>query len=72
MQKQHWLLAPILMLALCPLLAAAEVTYRFEGVLGPVLSGPDPLGANGGSLVVTAKANSTLIPMKHTTDSATY
>lgn len=72
MLKRLWLLVAILMLALCPLLAAADVTYTFNGVLGPVLSGPDPLGANGESLVVTATVSSTLKPMKHTADSATY
>jgi hypothetical protein len=63
--------AAVLMLGLCPLMAAT-ITYTISGTCGPVLSGSDPLGANGESGVVTAVVGSTLIPTTKTKTSATY
>ena len=65
------LIAAVLILGLCPLMAAS-ITYTISGTLGPVLSGSDPLGANGESGVLTATAGATLTPTKHTATSATY
>jgi hypothetical protein len=63
--------AAALVLGLCPLVAAS-ITYTFGGTLGPILSGSDPLGANGESGVVTVVASTSLTPTSHTTTSATY
>ncbi len=60
------------MLALCPLLAAAGITYTISGTLGPVLSGSDPLGANGETGVLTIVVNQALTPTSTTATSATY
>jgi hypothetical protein len=51
---------------------AANIVYTVSGTLGPVLSGSDPLGANGESGVLTATASSTLTPTSKTKTSATY
>lgn len=63
--------AAVLILGLCPLMAA-NITYSINGTLGPILSGSDPLGANGESGVITIVASSTLPPTKTTKTSATY
>ena len=63
--------AAVLILGLCPLMAA-NITYTISGTLGPILSGSDPLGANGESGVLTATASSTLTPTSKTATSATY
>jgi len=62
----------VLMLALCPLLAAANITYTISGTLGPVLAGSDPLGANGESGVLTIVASNSLTPTGHTSTTSTY
>jgi hypothetical protein len=62
----------VLMLALCPLLAASSITYTISGTLGPVLAGSDPLGANGESGILTITVSTTLPPTSHTSTSATY
>lgn len=65
------LFAAVLLLGICPLMAAS-VTYTVSGTLGPVLSGSDPLGANGQTGVVTAVASTSLVPTSHTSNTATY
>jgi hypothetical protein len=70
--KRRWLLITVLMLALCPLLAAADITYTISGTLGPILSGSDPLGANGENGTLTATFSPTLTATSHTSTSATY
>jgi hypothetical protein len=70
--RRHFILsAAVLILGAYPLLAA-NVTYTVTGTLGPVLSGSDPVGANGQSATVTVTASQTLTPIKHTATSATY
>ncbi|MGA2594684.1 MAG: hypothetical protein ABSH32_32700 [Bryobacteraceae bacterium] len=59
------------LLALCPLMAA-NITYTISGTLGPVLSGSDPLGANGQSGILTAVVSTTAVPTSTTKTSATY
>jgi len=61
----------VVMLGVCPLLAA-NITYTINGTLGPILSGSDPLGANGQSGTLTIKASTTLNPTSTGTTSATY
>lgn len=51
---------------------AANITYTISGTLGPVLSGSDPLGADGESGVLTIVASTSLTPTSHTSTSATY
>ena len=58
-------------MGLCPLMAAS-ITYTISGTVGPVLSGSDPLGADGKSGSVTAVVGTTLKPKTHTKTSATY
>jgi hypothetical protein len=65
------LFAAVLILGLCPLMAAS-ITYTISGTLGPILSGSDPLKANGESGVLTAVASTKLTPTKKTKTSATY
>jgi hypothetical protein len=48
------------------------ITYAIDGTLGPVLSGGDPLGANGQSETFTLSISSTLSPIHTTHTSATY
>jgi hypothetical protein len=60
-----------LVLGLSPLMAAS-ITYTISGTLGPVLSGSDPLGADGESGVITAKVSTSLTPTSTTATSATY
>jgi hypothetical protein len=63
--------AALLVAGLSPL-AAASITYTVGGTLGPILSGSDPLNANGQSGVLTAIAGTTLAPTSKTKTSATY
>jgi hypothetical protein len=65
------LLAAALVMGIFPLMAAS-VTYTVTGTLGPILSGSDPLGANGQSGTVTAVASTSLNPISKTSTSATY
>ncbi len=65
------LCAAILALGLSPLMAA-NITYTISGTLGPVLSGSDPLGANGESGILTATVATTATPTSKTKTSATY
>jgi len=53
-------------------LPAANVTYSVTGKLGPVLSGKDPLKADGKAGSVKIVASETLSPKSHTSTSATY
>ena len=48
------------------------LTITINATLGPVLSGSDPIGANGQSGTVTIMASESLSPTKHTKTSATY
>jgi hypothetical protein len=52
--------------------ATHTLTITLKGKLGPVLSGPDPLGLNGQAGSITVMASRSLSPTKHTSDSATY
>jgi hypothetical protein len=63
--------AAVLTLGLCPLMAAS-ITYNITGTLGPIISGSDPLGANGKTGTITIVVSETLKPKKHTATSATY
>ncbi len=63
--------ATVLMLGICPLMAQT-ITYTYSGTLGPVLSGSDPLGANGQSGVLTATIATSAVPTSTTSSSATY
>ncbi len=65
------LCATALILGVGPLMAA-NITYNISGTLAPVLSGSDPLGANGETGVLTAVVSSTLVPTSKTQTSATY
>lgn len=70
-------LLPVLVLALCPLLASAAapdatLTITINGTLGPVLSGSDPLGANGESGSITIMISESASPTSTTAASATY
>jgi len=51
---------------------AANITYTISGTLGPILSGSDPLSANGQSGVLTAVVSATAKPTKKTATTATY
>ncbi len=70
--RRRLLLGTVLVFVLCPLLAATNINYTITGTLGPVLSGSDPLGANGQSGTLTAVVSTTLTPTSHTATSATY
>jgi hypothetical protein len=63
--------AAVLILGLCPLMAQS-ITYTITGTLGPILSGSDPLGANGETGTLTIVAGSTLTPKSTTATTATY
>jgi hypothetical protein len=52
--------------------ATHTLTITIQGTLGPILSGPDPLGLNGQSGKITVMASESLSPTKHTATSATY
>ena len=64
-------LAVVAILGVCPMLAA-NIVYTVSGTLGPVLSGSDPLGANGQSGTLTATISSAATPKSTTSTSATY
>lgn len=66
------LMVVLTLLAVSSLLTAATITYTFDGTLGPILAGTDPLGANGQTGTVTANVNTTLTPTSHTSTTATY
>ena len=70
--QQRGLLTAALTLAICPLLAAANITYTINGTVGPILAGSDPLGANGESGTLTAVVSQSLTPTSKTKVSATY
>lgn len=59
-------------LGVCPLLAAATITYSFSGTIGPVLSGSDPLGLNGQSATLTVTISSTAAPQHTSSTGADY
>ncbi len=52
--------------------ATETLTITINATLGPVLSGSDPIGANGQSGTVTIMASESLSPTKTTKNSATY
>jgi hypothetical protein len=52
--------------------ATHTLTISIKGILGPILSGTDPLGLNGKSGTITVLASESLSPTKHTATSATY
>ncbi len=52
--------------------ASKTLTIVVKGTLGPILSGQDPLGADGQGGKLTVKASESLSPQKHTSNSATY
>jgi hypothetical protein len=52
--------------------ATQTLTITLKGMIGPILSGSDPLGLNGLSGTVTIMAKESLSPIKHTSTSATY
>jgi hypothetical protein len=52
--------------------SSKTLTITIKGTLGPVLSGGDPLGADGKNGKLTIQASESLSPKKHTTNSATY
>jgi hypothetical protein len=69
-------LSILLVLGLCPLLAASPdytITYSLTGPLGPNLNnGPDCLGLNTFAATASAMVSSTAVPTSTTTNSATY
>jgi hypothetical protein len=69
--RRGLLSAAVLTIGLCPLVAAS-ITYTISGTAGPVLSGSDPLRADGKSGNVVAVVSATLKPKSHTATSATY
>jgi len=52
--------------------ATETLTITVNATLGPILSGSDPIGANGQSGTVTIMASESLSPTKHTKTSTTY
>jgi hypothetical protein len=48
------------------------LTITTKGTIGPLLSGPDPLGLNGTAGSIKLVASESLSPTKHTSTSATY
>jgi len=52
--------------------ASETLTITVNATLGPILSGSDPIGADGQSGTVTILASESLSPTKHTKTSATY
>jgi len=52
--------------------ATQTLTITIGATLGPVLSGSDPIGADGQSGTVTILASESLSPTKHTKNFATY
>jgi len=77
MHTRRWLLqSSVLIAALHPLWAQpapdATLTITITGTLSPVLSGPDPLKADGHSGMLKVMASESLSPTKKTAYSATY
>jgi hypothetical protein len=77
MHTRRWLLHfSVLIAALCPLWAQpapdTTLTITIAGTLGPVLSGSDPLKADGHSGTLKVMASESLSPTKKTASSATY
>ena len=70
--RQKALSAATLMLAVCSLLSATTINYTMSGTLGPILSGADPVAANGQAGVIQIAVSSTLLPTTTTATSATY
>ena len=70
-RRRLFMLAMVALLGVCPLLAT-NIVYTVTGTLGPVLSGSDPLGANGQSGTLTASISPSAVPKSTTTNSATY
>jgi hypothetical protein len=69
--------ATIFILGISPVLAQSvapdtTLTINITGTVGPILSGSDPLGANGGSGALTVVASESLSPTSTTANSATY
>jgi len=67
----------VLVLGICPLFAQSvapdtTITTNIYGTVGPVLSGSDPLGANGGTGVLKVVASESLSPISTTATSASY
>lgn len=52
--------------------ATKTLTITVKGTIGPILSGPDPLGLDGLKATLTIMASESLSPTKHTATSATY
>jgi hypothetical protein len=52
--------------------ATHTLTITLKGSIGPLLSGPDPLGLDGVSGTVKIVVSESLSPIKHTSTSATY
>ena len=52
--------------------ATHTLTITLKGMIGPLLSGTDPLGLDGLNGTVKIMASESLSPIKHTTTSATY
>jgi hypothetical protein len=71
LRRRLLLFAVVAMLGVCPMLAA-NIVYTVTGTLGPVLSGSDPLGANGQSGTLTAAIGQGAVPKSTTSTSATY
>jgi hypothetical protein len=69
--KRLLLLLTICALAVAPMLAQT-ITYTLKGTLGPIESGPDPLGANGAKLTSTATISTSATPTSSTAASVTY
>lgn len=77
MHTRHWpARIAVLAAAACSLWAQAApdatLTITVTGLAGPVLSGPDPLGADGMSGTFKVMASESLSPTKTTAASATY
>src|ERR1700684_3880770 len=69
-------LSTVVFLGLGSLLAQSvpdvTLTIKAAGTVGPVLSGSDPLKANGGTRKFTVLISESLTPVKTTATSATY
>jgi len=52
--------------------AGKTLTITIMVTLGPILSGSDPLGLNGQNGTMTVEASESLLPTKHSSNSATY
>jgi len=73
MNKRLFAFSAVVAFGLCSALAqGANLTITANGTLDPKISGSDPLGAAGGSGVVTLTISETAKPTKKTATSATY